>query len=100
MGAPVACASAILFFACPEAKHLLPKFSKWMMLRKRCVDYSLMLWKVDSKEPSSCIEFEHFVKEINSLSSLNWKASLLRTTVNFLDLTLTVTKEHYTIVSL
>lgn len=99
MGTPVACAVATLFFAYQEIKHLLPKFTKQIMLYLRCIDNGLMLWKVDSNESSSCVAFEHYITEINKCSCLSWTASLLSITVNYLDLTLTITTNHHLIAS-
>ena len=68
MGTPVTCAVAAIFFAYQEIKHLLLKFTKWIMLYLRCIDDGLMLWKVDSNEPSSCVTFKHFITKINKCS--------------------------------
>ena len=99
MGTPVACVVATLFFAYHEIKHLLPKFSKWIMLYLRCIDDGLMLWKVDTSEPSSYVAFEHFITAINACCYLNWTASPLSEQVNYLDLHLSITSNHELIAS-
>ena len=99
METPVACVAATLFFAYHEIQHLLPKFSEWIMLYLRYIDDGLLLWMVNTSEPSHYVAFEHFLATINAYSYLNWTASPLSEQLNYLDLHLLITSNHELIAS-
>jgi len=94
IGAPVACVVATLFFAYHEIKHMIPTFSKWLMIFMRYIDDGIMIWKIDINDNTSKEAFEMFKQEINKYASLTWTVSNLLSEVNFLDLTITITKNH------
>ena len=64
----------------------------------RHIDDGLLLWRVDTSEPSFCMDFEEFITEINVCNNLKWTVSEISTIVNFLDINLTVTSNHELIV--
>ena len=92
MGTPVVCVVVTLFFACHEVKHLTPAFAKQMMIFLWHIDDGIMIQKVTLNDPASMQAFEIFKKDINRNAALTFTALDHLSTVNFLDLTITVTK--------
>ena len=89
MGTPCACIYAIIFFAYYEQTEILPndKFGSNILFYVRQIDDILAVW-VDNTDSSS--QFDTFKQRLNQVSNLTWNTENLSTSVNFLDLTLTI----------
>ena len=95
MGTPVACIYATLFFAFHERTTLLPKYNKNLLYYGRQIDDILLVWQ--DNDPS--LPFSTFFHDLNNLCNLKWTTSKLQTTVNFLDLTISIDPNTHTIVT-
>jgi hypothetical protein len=84
MGTSCACSYATLYWAYIERKHILPKWSHALPFLRRFIDDKLGIW-TGSEE-----EFLLFIQDLNSYSQLKWTSSGLTSSVNFLDITVTI----------
>jgi hypothetical protein len=88
MGTSCACSYATLYWAYIERKHILPKWKHQLYFLRRFIDDKFGIWT------GSAEDFEHFKQDLNSYCQLKWTSDELKTTVNFLDLTITVNNQH------
>ena len=70
MGNPAAYILAAFYFTHQELFQLLPIFSKWMMDCMRYLDDCLLIWAIDSKDPTALNAFHLFQTVMNALSNL------------------------------
>ena len=90
MGTPCACIYATLFFAWFERQVILKKYKKNLLLYRRQIDDIFGIWVDDPTKPN---EWKEFKNDLNSQCKLDWKTEELSKEVNFLDLTISITKE-------
>jgi len=86
MGTSCACSYATLYWAYFERKLILPKWSHSLIFLRRFIDDKIGIW-TGSEE-----EFNDFLHDLNSYSQLKWTSSGLTSSVNFLDITITIEK--------
>ena len=100
MGILLAVVVATLFSTYLENKKLLPIFTKQIIEHIRFIDNGLILQIIGSTQHNSLHKaFKKFKSFKNYLSNLNLKVLLLNTTINFLDLALTITKDYELIIT-
>ena len=87
MGTPVACIYAILFFAYFERTIILRKYKRNLLLYVRQIDDIFGIWVDDPENPNA---WEHFKDDLNNACKLDWETTSLRTSVDFLDITITL----------
>ena len=87
MGTPCACIYAILFFAYFERTILLRKYKKNLLLFVRQIDDIFGVWVDDENNPNAWEEFQY---DLNHASKLDWITTELSTSVDFLDITISV----------
>ena len=90
MGTPCACVYAMLFFGWFEREDIIPNYNNNLLFYCRQIDDIFGIWIDD---PDNKDEWSTFQKNLNSYSQLEWKTSPLSHTVDFLDLTITITNE-------
>jgi len=88
MGTSCACLYATIFWGYIERKRILPKWKHLLPFFKRFIDDKLGIWV------GSTLEFEQFMIDLNSQGSLQWIASGLQSSVNFLDLTISFCQDN------
>ena len=89
MGTPVACIYATLFFAYYERTILLRKYKKNLLLYVRQIDDIFGVWIDDPEKPDA---WEYFKRDLNSACKLDWSTTSLRTSVDFLDITISLSQ--------
>ena len=87
MGTPVACIYAILFFAYFKRTILLRKYKKNLLLYVCQIDDIFGIWADD---PNNLNDWGDFKNDLNNASKLEWDTTSLRTSVDFLDITITL----------
>lgn len=95
MGTPIAVTYANLYSGWKERDALIPKFRQNLLHISRFVDDLFGIWIPSSNDPEN-LQFEHFKEELNDYKPgiLKWEVEKLCEKVNFLDLTIEVTKER------
>ena len=91
MGTPCACVYATLFFAYFEQSILLKKFKKNLLFYRRQIDDIFAVWVPDNDNPTA---WDKFQSELNGCCKLEWNTEPLSNAVNFLDLTVFITKDR------
>jgi len=94
MGTPCACIYATMFFAYFEQTILLRKYQNNLRLFKRQIDDIIGVWVITEPDNTSWTAFKD---DLNNCTSLEWTTTDLSTTVNFLDLTLTIDRNSKSI---
>jgi len=84
MGMSCACSYATLYWAYIERKFIIPRWSHSLPFLRRYIDDKLGIW-TGSEET-----FTAFLQDLNSYSQLKWTSSGLSSSVNFLDITITI----------
>jgi hypothetical protein len=84
MGTSCACSYATLYWAYIERKFIIPKWSHSLPFLRRYIDDKFGIW-TGSEE-----NFIAFLQDLNSYSQLKWTSSGLSSSVNFLDITITI----------
>ena len=92
MGTPCTCAYASLFFGWFERQFLLRKYWKNILFYKRAIDDVIIVWILDKENPTA---YEQFKDDLNNQCALTWTSTLLSTSVDFLDLTVTIAPNGY-----
>lgn len=87
MGTPCACIYATLFFAYFERTYLLKKYKNNLLFYGRQIDDILGVWIDIPEHPNA---WEHFQYDLNNQCKLSWETTALQSSVNFLDLTITL----------
>jgi hypothetical protein len=88
IGTSCTCSYATLYWAYIECKYILPKWLPLLPFLWRFIDDKLGIWT------SSEEELKLFLQDTNSYSQLNWTSNGLTSSVNFLDLTLTIEENN------
>lgn len=92
MGTPVACIYAILFFGYYERTIILRKYKRNLLFYKRQIDDVLGVWIDDPENPSAWKDFQ---VDMNNACKLKWTFVHPTTTVDFLDLTITINEQGF-----
>jgi DNA-binding MarR family transcriptional regulator len=92
MGTPPACMYAILYYGIHEL-NFYPRFQSLVPLYKRYIDDVIGLWIMDNDPATDARNWAEF-KEALPFGKLTWEFSERDTSVNFLDLTLTLDNHH------
>ena len=95
MGAPPAPTYANASFATFE-DTFLPDFLTFLLLYKRYINDIFGIWICDPDPVVDAMKFKEFESRLNGWTGLTWKLSPLSTTVEFLDLTLTIVGDQIT----
>ena len=90
MGTPVACIYATLYYAYHERTTLLVKYKDNLPLMRRFIDDIFGIW-VPSGNPNAWEEFERDLP----FGILQWDLEKLTTTVNFLDLSISINANRH-----
>ena len=85
MGTSCACVYATIFFAYYERTSLLPMFKDNLVVYVRYIDDIFLVWKETQNSP-----FKNFTTSLNNQCKLTWVTEKLSTSVNFLDLAITL----------
>jgi hypothetical protein len=93
MGTPPAPPWATIFFALKEM-GLLPKWSTFLHFYKRFIDDVLGVWLVHPDPEYNKKMWLEFQADMNSWFGLEWVCTDLATSVNFMDLTITIADGH------
>jgi hypothetical protein len=98
MGTPPAPPWATCTFGNYERK-LIPKWELIIPFYRRFIDDIIGMWICDHDSDRNSELFEQYKQDLNGWNGLNWKCSNLSTSVNFMDLTITIVngKLHTTI---
>jgi hypothetical protein len=87
MGTPVACSYATISYGNHENTQILPNFKSNLFYYRRYIDDILGIWLPSNNNESTWMNFKSM---LNSFGSLKWVISNPNTTVNFLDLNITI----------
>jgi hypothetical protein len=87
MGTPVACAYATTSYGNHENLHILPKFADNLYYYRRYIDDVLGIWLPCHDNENV---WQKFKSAMNDFGSLKWVIADPSTTVNFLDLTISI----------
>jgi hypothetical protein len=87
MGTPVACSYATISYGNHENTQILPNFKSNLFYYRRYIDDILGIWLPSNNNESTWMNFKSM---LNSFGSLKWVISNLNTTVNILDLNITI----------
>ena len=90
MGTPVACVHAILFFGYFGRTIILRKYKRNLLFYKRQIDNVLGIWIDTQENPSTWINFQ---KDMNNAWKLDWTFVHPTTSVDFLDLTVSIDQQ-------
>jgi hypothetical protein len=94
MGTPCACILAMLYFGLFERLRLLMRYKGYLLFFKRFIDDIFAIWDLTSNPVESKKVFAYFQQELNSYGILEWKTEKLTNSVNFLDLTISITPDR------
>ena len=86
MGTSSACMYATIYFAIHEMATIVPTFGRNLFFVKRYIDDLIGIWVVN--DPS--ITWEDFGTSLNSFGRLRWDIDEPSTSVDYLDLTITI----------
>lgn len=84
MGTSCACAYATLYWGYIERKYILPKWKQNLLFLRRFIDDKFGIWLGTTET------FTEFINDLNSYSTLKWETDGLKTSTNFLDLTISL----------
>ena len=90
MGTACACIYATLYFGYFERKLLLPKYKDNLILYKRMIDNIVIIWVPTSTQNN---EWDSFIHNLNSCSSLSWETKKPSFRTHFLDLNIWINKK-------
>lgn len=91
MGTPPACMWATLYFAIHE-ERVIPQFADTLDFYRRFIDDGFGLWKPLPDPIADAARWSDFQKAFSSYGKLSWEFSTRSSSVDFLDLTITITK--------
>lgn len=90
MGTPPACMWATLYFYIHEAR-IIPQFADVLVFYRRYIDDGFGLWKPLPDPAADAARWSDFQKAFSSFGKLSWDFSTRSSSVDFLDLTVTIT---------
>jgi hypothetical protein len=97
MGTPAAVLYATISFGVTERHKILPRFFETIPFYKRFIDDVFAIWiPTTNSRKEDDTEWEEFKSSMNKFGKLKWVVSDRNTTVDFLDLTLTLTQGRIT----
>ncbi len=85
MGTSAACMWATIYFAVHESGKLIPKYNNHLLLFRRFIDDMIGIWLDDGSDA-----WQQFQADTNDFGILTWEFEDLSSSVNFLDLTITI----------
>ena len=85
MGTSAAVMWATLYFGYHEVHTLIPKYSNNLLYFRRFIDDMFIIWLRDDTDA-----WPKFCADVNNFGILTWEIEEPSTTVDFLDLTLTI----------
>jgi hypothetical protein len=91
MGTPTACSYTTITYGQHENVKILPHFQQNLLYFRRYIDDIFGTWI-----PTSSSDWETFKTTLNQFGSLRWIVNDLSDTVNFLDLSLSITSSTIT----
>ena len=92
MGAPPAPAYATLYFAIHEF-HIQNQFGSSLLFYRRYIDDAFAIWRSPTNNPiADSTNWHRFKQAMNTFGSLTWEVEDRSTSVNFMDLTISI--EH------
>ena len=75
----------MIYFGYHEAKTLIPKYGDHFLYFKRYIDDIFLIWLVDDSSA-----WDDFQADLNNFGILKWEVNALGKSVDFLDLTLSL----------
>ena len=90
MGTPPACALAVIYMAINGETNFMAAFSNNLVYWRRFIDDGFGIWICHPDPQVDAAIFSQFKQALNSAPGLEWIVEPLSTTVNFLDLTVTL----------
>jgi hypothetical protein len=84
MGTSCACAYATLYWGYIERKYIIPKWEQKLPFLRRFIDDKFGIWLGSSED------FLNFTNDLNSYCQLQWETTGLTSSVNFLDLSISI----------
>ncbi len=91
MGTPVACSYATTSYGNHENQHILPKFNVNLFYYKRYIDDILGIWLPSQDNENT---WSNFKSTLNSFGTLKWVVTNPSTSVNFLDLNISINSNN------
>ena len=92
MGTPPACQYANLFFAIHE-RRIMPRFRQHLLIYKRYIDDIFGIWLHDPDPAVDKVNWLAFQHAIGSYHGLNWVFSSRVKSINYLDITISLTND-------
>ena len=86
MGTSAACMWATIYFATHEINTLIPRYTNNLLIFRRFIDDIFGIWIDDGTANA----WEQFQQDTNDFGILTWEFEELATSVNFLDLTISI----------
>ena len=86
IGAPCAVVLANLYAGRPEKTLIIKKYNNNLSFLGRFIDDIIGVWDFDIED----FTFQDFFKDMNNTTSLEWTVEGPTTTLNFMDLTITI----------
>ena len=90
MGTSSACMWATIYFAVHEDDTLLTLYNQNLMLFRRFIDDIIGIWIIHEASDEAFGVFQQFKDDVNDFGILKWKFEERSTSVDFLDLTITI----------
>jgi len=91
MGTSCACMYATIYYAYHEMTVLLPKYRTQLLYYRRFIDDAIGIWLPTGDHNTDTQLWNEFKNDMDDFGKLRWKCEPLSTTVDFLDLTITIT---------
>ena len=86
MGTSAACMWATIYFATHEINTLIPRYTNNLLIFRRFIDDIFGIWIDDGRANA----WEKFQQDTNNFGILTWEFEELATSVNFLNLTISI----------
>ena len=90
MGTPPAPPWATVTYGLHESNKIIPKWTLRLFFYKRFIDDIFGIWLVDPHPATHAAEWEEFKADLNGWNGMNWDTEKLSTSVNFMDLTISI----------
>lgn len=87
---------AILFFAIHELVFV-EKWKEYLIFWKRFIDDGLGLWKLHANSTTNMALWTEFMQDVNTYHGLEWVFTPLNDSVDFMDMTLTISANKFDI---
>ena len=93
MGTPPAPPYATIYYGIHEEKFL-PHHSRRVIYYRRFIDDVIGIWCPNTNPQLDALEWNAFKNKMNAFPGLTWEFSEPSTTVNFMDMTVTINKSN------